>query len=359
MKPVIISCFTDSIISDLKKYNIIRDGTNKPEIRQKIIIEHLSKKYDIITVSMDDNKSSNENILKRVHDSNYIDFLKGAYDNFEEYDDEYKSKDGGLVPANLSKNDKHIHKLQCYRRIGFYANDFSTPIYKNTFSIINLCTIVAQETTKYIDKAKTIYCSMTYPGHHAKTKEYGGYCFVNNASIVAISNLDKFDNVCFLDLDYHAGDGTHEIVENLSKEHKNKKFLSVSIHADPKYDYPSFTGYEDENTDNVNNIIFPKKSSIDEYMKCLSIAIKNIQKTFNNEKFLLIIPFGADTYTNDTDASKFYGCGLNIGDYLKIGRSIRNSFRDTPIIITQEGGYFMEDVPQIVDNFLTGLNTST
>jgi acetoin utilization deacetylase AcuC-like enzyme len=360
MKPVIITCYRNSICTDLEKYGIERNGTNRPELRQKLIMDRLSKyDYEIAPLSYD--TLSNEELLKKIHDHNYIDFLKEVYTNFENFnDEEYKREDSGIIPSNFTKNEKNIHKLEYYRQIGYYASDLATPIYENTFDVINMCVDVAVRTKDYVSDglSKTIYCSMTYPGHHAKTKEYGGYCFVNNACIIAEVNSDKYDNICFFDLDYHAGDGTHEIIEKLSKKNKNKNYLSVSIHADPQYEYPSFTCYEDENTDIITNIIFPKKAGIGEYVECLKQAIDIIKKKFHEKEFLMIIPFGADTYSNDIDVSKLYGCDLEIPDYLKIGKFIRSAFKDTVIIITQEGGYFIEDVPEIVDNFITGLSTN-
>lgn len=362
MSLLIITCYDESIYTDLKEYEIERIGTNKPELRQKLIMEYLSEKNNtnIVHVSFLYDSIKNEKLLKSVHGSDYIEFLKNAYDSYLKYQDcEYKAEDdSGLIPSNFTKNKNNLHKLEYYRQTGLYATDLVTPIYQNTFTVINYCVNVAIETQQYVDKYKTIYCSMTHPGHHAKTNEYGGYCFINNACIVGEVNSENFNhNVCFLDLDYHAGNGTHEIVERYVRDRKKKRnYLSVSIHADPKYEYPSFECYEDENTDHVVNIVFPKKSTIDEYMACLSSAIDIIKKRFESKEFLLIIPFGADTYIKDIDVSKLYGCGLELSDYEKIGNFIREKFKDTTIIITQEGGYFMEDVPQIVHNFLSGIS---
>ena len=50
------------------------------------------------------------------------------------------------------------------------------------------------------------------PGHHAGRNLIGGYCFFNNAAIVAQSLVDRgAQRVAILDVDYHHGNGTQQI----------------------------------------------------------------------------------------------------------------------------------------------------
>jgi len=53
------------------------------------------------------------------------------------------------------------------------------------------------------------FAAVTHPGHHAGSNFFGGFCFLNNAAIVARqlrSRLNK--KIAVLDVDYHAGNGT-------------------------------------------------------------------------------------------------------------------------------------------------------
>ncbi len=89
-----------------------------------------------------------------------------------------------------------------------------------------------------------LYVLACSPGHHAKTSNYTGYCFLNNGFIAAEKYRQiKKCKVCILDLDYHAGNGTAEIVANNAKYND---IMACSIHVDPVHDYPSNEGYEDD-----------------------------------------------------------------------------------------------------------------
>ena len=77
------------------------------------------------------------------------------------------------------------------------------------------------------------------PGHHAGKDYAGGYCFINNASVAA-NWLSSKGKVALLDIDYHCGNGTQDIF------YERDDVLTISIHADPNFEYPHFTGYADE-----------------------------------------------------------------------------------------------------------------
>jgi histone deacetylase 6 len=67
------------------------------------------------------------------------------------------------------------------------------------------------------------------PGHHAHCGKITGFCFLNNAAIVA-KNMQKeygekgVKKVVVFDWDIHVGDGTSQILEN------DDSVLYVSIH---------------------------------------------------------------------------------------------------------------------------------
>ena len=66
------------------------------------------------------------------------------------------------------------------------------------------------------------------PGHHAARSMYGGYCFLNNAAIVAHAiTAATGERVGILDVDYHHGNGSQQIFW------QRGDVRYVSIHADP------------------------------------------------------------------------------------------------------------------------------
>ncbi len=189
-----------------------------------------------------------------VHDACYIEFLGEAYDDAETQHDNDWFKDGKLIPyhfapANVSDQVlERLHKNHLYKLSGYYCNDDITPIIEST------CRQAFQsaENSRYAaelivrrDKEnlpiRQVYALNSSPGHHARRDGYGGYCFLNNAAIAA-ARIHHLTNapVAILDLDYHAGDGTQDIF------YDSDKILTISIHMNPEFDYPTYSGYPEE-----------------------------------------------------------------------------------------------------------------
>ena len=93
------------------------------------------------------------------------------------------------------------------------------------------------------------------------------------------------------------------------------------------------------------------KSDSFDYCFALDKACKII-KTWNIDA--LVIPFGADTYKDDPDPNLIGHFNLRTDAYKEIAKVIRKYF-DIPIVVTQEGGYCMDKVPEIVYEFINGL----
>jgi acetoin utilization deacetylase AcuC-like enzyme len=353
---LIISNWDESILNDIDQYGIVRSGTNKPELRQKNINDLLKKYYTIIKPEM---KLTNDDIINmHVHSKEYISFLKGCYKSWHDMEDDqyYDIENGGILPLNFSnkKNNTEfyetvISKLPIFKQMGYFGEDKMTPIYKNTYDNALSSANNGFVATEYLKSYDVVYCSNLMPGHHASYNTYAGYCFLNNASICANKLQILGYKVAILDIDYHAGNGTQQIYEN------STNVLTVSIHADPTYDYPSFIGFENETgPNNLNhNIIFPKKAKLCEYKKCLEKAL-GIISDFSCD--VIVLAFGGDTYVEDSDASVNYGCSLEIVDYFAIGQKIKELGKK--IIVTSEGGYDMDEMPNITLSLLRGLSSS-
>ena len=171
-----------------------------------------------------------------------------------------------------------------------------------------------------------------YPGHHASYNKFGGYCYLNNTAICAQILINNGFKVDILDLDYHAGNGTANIFPN-----------SYSIHANPEFDYPFYSCFDDQE----HNFIFNKDVTKEQYFDLVNKVMDKIDAD------ILLIPFGGDTYKDDPDASHCCKCCLDIEDYRVISSLIRAKF-DKKIIVLQEGGYDMDYIDLIVESFLSG-----
>lgn len=142
--------------------------------------------------------------------------------------------------------------------------------------------------------------------------------------------------VAVLDVDVHAGDGTMLIFKNC------EDILTVSLHVDPKFEYPYVYGHAHESNASNLNVPLPPKTQWREYSRALAGALERM-KAFDAPFWL--IAFGADTYKDDPDMSNISGLSLDLSDYTSMGQQIRLAAGNREILVTAEGGYCMEKVP--------------
>lgn len=334
-----------------------RNFTNKPETRFENILQELNNSgYEQIQndkiMSVDELKSLG------IHSPDMIDFLANCYDSYSKYlqsnpsDSTFGNLTDGIVPYNITQTKSNLG-LEYFRQIGLWSNDLLTPIFSNTFTQVLSSASNGFVVSDYIKQGyNKIYCANINPGHHTRTNKYGGYCYLNNGAICAkrllVDQELNYSRVAILDLDYHAGDGTAQIFES------DPNVLTISIHINPLYDYPFYSGYEEENSDTNINYVFEPDCKINQYLELVS---KSMDKINSYNPDVLIIAFGGDTYKNDLDAIKTNRTQIDIEDYKEISSSIYDKWnKSKPIIITQEGGYNMEKIGQIVKSFLSGFD---
>ena len=347
-----------TVLSNIVRQTHDRVGTgahNKPELRQKLVVEAIQRTFSECQILLS-SKTVSDEWLANVHDKSYIEFLEYAFTEWQKMKDpDWEDSTGGLVPNHFYKRKPHAD-VPVYKLSGWFGTDTMTPIFKDTYQN---AMIAAQQAYRAADMAveaeenSVVYVLACSPGHHANFNEYGGYCFVNNACVAAYRLLELGKTrVAILDIDFHAGQGTASLV--ITNPKFKGKVMACSIHVDPSVDYPSFEGYEDDYPDNeyVVNVPLNSKAGWEEYQDALETVCDKIKKWAPDG---LIIAFGADTYKEDPDASSLGRFSIEMEDYDKMGQTIRSKFACIPIIVTQEGGYCMEKVPEIVCRFLKNL----
>ncbi|MDA1232196.1 MAG: acetylpolyamine amidohydrolase, partial [Planctomycetota bacterium] len=115
------------------------------------------------------------------------------------------------------------------------------------------------------------YALIRPPGHHAERRSFGGFCYFGNSAIGA-NYLGQHGKVAILDIDYHHGNGQQDIF------YKRSDVFTVSIHGDPDFAYPYFTGFADEQGDGDGqgynlNLPLPEVQDGTQYRKTLKKAI--------------------------------------------------------------------------------------
>lgn len=264
-----------------------------------------------------------------VHDPDYIDFLSSCW---TEWLDSNPKDSSVLLPATFALRRQPQKPTSLLGRAGYYMMDLSASIVEGTFEAALVSARCALSAAKDVSNgARSAFALCRPPGHHAGKDYAGGYCFINNASVAA-NWLSSKGKVALLDIDYHCGNGTQDIFYDRSD------VLTISIHADPNFEYPHFWGHANETGRDVGlgfHKNFPLEKGTDDvqYLSTLEEALGLIRK-FEPKHFVLSA--GMDIYAEDPLGTiKVTTDG--IGD---IGKRI--STLDLPTVIIMEGGYANE-----------------
>jgi acetoin utilization deacetylase AcuC-like enzyme len=180
---------------------------------------------------------------------------------------------------------------------------------------------------------------MRPPGHHAGIKVMG-FCYLNNAAIATMkAKALGVERVAVLDIDYHHGNGTQEIL--LCRP----GIMHVDIHEENGW--PN-TG--NSNSLNCLNFLVSKKCTEQNYLETLDDAL-NVISIFDLN--LLIVSAGFDTYRKDPVGGLE---GLNLTSYFEIGKKINNFAKESDIRVCSilEGGYNTDTLPFCISNYLSG-----
>lgn len=326
------------IINDKHDIHHIKEvGYIESPVRIKSILKEIVKLH---AFKIRPSRGFPDKYITQVHNIKYFNYFKTICDKLPEgksiYPYVFPVRNATRPPSDLSV------------LAGYYCIDTFTPINKNAFlaarSGVN-CTLTAAELL--LEGYHTSYALVRPPGHHAERDVFGGFCYFNNASIAA-NFLSKYGKVAILDIDYHHGNGHQQIFYN------RKDVFTVSIHGNPSFAYPYFTGFADEKGEGIGlgfNLNFPLKEVLngEGYLSYLKKAIKEI-KLFNPQYLVVSLGFdpakGDPTGTWSLTANDFKNNGVELGKL------------PFPILFAQEGGYKNRTLGTNARNFFEGYLSS-
>jgi len=281
--------------------------------------------------------------ITAVHDKNYLDFLASAWTEWLATDPEDPTT---LIPATFALRRTPQIPKSILGRAGYYIMDLSACIVEGTYdaaiSSVNCALSAAQAVVERGERVAFALCRP--PGHHAGKDYAGGYCFINNASVAA-NWLSSKGTVVVLDIDYHAGNGTQDIF------YDRDDVFTISIHADPDFEYPSYIGFADERGRGRGfgyhqNFPLPKGTDDTSYLSALDRAIDVIR---NFKPAYLVVSAGMDIYAGDPLGTiKVTTDGIG-----EIGKRI--AALELPTVVVMEGGYANEALGRNILAFLGGL----
>jgi len=283
----------------------------------------------------------------RLHAPDYVAFLKTVWDEWAASGERgSNARPDTFVGAGM----RYAETGNIVGKLGRYSFDATSPFVAGSWLAIRSSANVALTGAELIREGdKLAFAACRPPGHHATETYCGGYCYLNNNSLAAQSLLDGgAGRVAILDVDYHHGNGTQSLF------YQRNDVFTISLHADPRLEYPFFLGYADEpgagkgHGFNVNYPL-PFGTTWDSYRKALDDALGYLRR-FSPDA--LIVALGLDTYAGDPTTH----FGITSEDFARMGESI-GSLR-LPTLVVLEGGYSVEWIGRNTVNFLSGLEAA-
>lgn len=283
--------------------------------------------------------------IDEVHEPGLVDFLERAWPELHDRTghDEFVAEvmyHRGLTDGMSASSAPQAANAA----FGYWCYETATPLVEGTYAAARASVDVALTAADLVVAGeRSAYGLCRPPGHHAARSVFGGFCYFNNAAVVA-EHLVRSTNskVAVLDVDYHHGNGTQQIF------YDRDDVVFASLHGDPARAYPWFTGYADETgagrgLGHTLNVPLPARIEDAEYASALAGVCEWIDKARPD---VLVVSLGVDTFWNDP-ISDF---SLTEDGYARCGELVRDL--GVPAVIVQEGGYDIDAIGRNVRSWL-------
>jgi len=241
----------------------------------------------------------------------------------------------------------YLNEIKKYRRIKMYFPD--EPVDEKTYRVAALSAGAAIGAAEYAVKRKRFAFALTRPkGNHAGRDFFGGYSYINNMAVAVAKLLaeKKVKRPLIVDIDAHFCNGTNNIFLNDERVY----LTSMHQYADSVYPY---LGKEEESMERMrwyeSRLWITDKEFTDKFREGVCGFIDEVKPD------IICVSAGFNTYYKDM----FFGTATKIKEprtYLKIGRMLHLKAEELgiPVFAVLEGGYWLEDLGELVYNFLKG-----
>jgi acetoin utilization deacetylase AcuC-like enzyme len=287
--------------------------------------------------------------IERVHDPALVRWLEDAWQECRPYSERREIIPDTVCHAGMVEGlEAHGEPFGSpLGRLGFWCFDTMTPLVEGTYQAARGAVDVALSALDaVVGGERWSYALCRPPGHHAGRSMIGGFCFFNNAAIVAEEMVKRAGApVAILDVDFHHGNGTQQIF------FARGDVVYVSLHADPDRAFPYFTGRvgelgQGDGAGANRNYVLGEGCDDADYLETLERALSFIAERSTGG---LVVSLGVDTYLGDP-----------LGD-LKVTKDAywpMGHMVDTlglPTVVVQEGGYGVPSLGPNVRSWLRGL----
>ncbi len=295
--------------------------------RAEIVLQALSARGHELQTPDADSRA----VLAQVHTARYLAFLESAWARWLALDAANATRQPfpSVWPVRTLRSD--VEPDNFVARLGLYSMDNGSPMCAGTWAAAKAGADCALSAARRLAQgAGAVFCATRPPGHHAGADFMGGYCFINNAAVAAQALLGQGGRrVALLDVDYHHGNGTQSIF------YERAEVLTLSIHGDPRSEYPFYLGHADETGRGAGqgcnlNLPLPAGACADSWFGALAVACTRIEQYRPDA---LVVSLGLDTFAGDPISS----FQLQTADFSRLGQRLKRI--GLPTLFVLEGGY--------------------
>ena len=283
-----------------------------------------------------------------IHDLDYVRFLKHSYDEWMAVEEDM----GEEVQTTVYMPNNNFG-LGILAKAAKYQADGSAPIGKHSWTSIYWSAQTAlnaadallnDEDSQNLNQNDIQICLTRPAGHHARKNAAGGFCYLNNAAIIAQHLRQKFQKIAIIDTDMHHGQGIQEIF------YDRNDVLYTSVHGSPINFYPVVAGHEHERGEGEGygyNLNFPMPHGTDEvgFFNYVDQSIETV-KLFNPDVVVHVLGF--DVYKDDPQAK----CEVSTQGFKTLAQKLKAL--EKPVIVLVEGGYCIEKLNENLQAFISG-----
>ncbi|MFZ4122329.1 MAG: histone deacetylase family protein [Caulobacterales bacterium] len=196
-------------------------------------------------------------------------------------------------------------------------------------------------------EARSVFCAVRPPGHHAEPAQAMGFCLYNNIAVGALHALEVhgLERVAVIDFDVHHGNGTQALA------YKEARLFFASTHGSPLY--PG-TGRRDE-TGLLGNVVNRPLSPGTDGVRWRAVMAQEVLPALEAaDPQLILVSAGFDAHRNDPLAD----LALEEADYAWIGAELGNlALRVCKgrVVSALEGGYDLTALAASAAAYVSGL----
>lgn len=327
------------------RYGRICEATDVPE-RTEELLKALAR----LGIQPEQPRDYGREAVDAVHSTAYLDYLETAYSRWiqlPEHGPEVLPNTFPYWNGDPSRDSRPPCPTdQLLAQTGYYLGDLAVPIGEHTWlSTLRSSHTATAGADALLDGETLAYALCRPSGHHCRVDRASGFCYVNNAAVVAQRLRRGFGKVAVLDIDAHHGDGTQQVF------YRRDDVMTVSVHVDPDHYNPFFTGRVDERGYGAGegyNLNLPLAPGCDDEA-FIAAAQQGLDAVSQFGAEALVLALGFDTHVeNPLSIVK-----VTTEAFEQVGNRVGAA--KIPVLVVQEGGYQVSVIGRCLEGFLSGV----